>query len=1146
MSNFTFLKPEWPTLHDSAKAAEGHALPDPRSACFYARRTLELVVQWLYEHDAAFLWPYGDSLSDMMYEPSFRNNVPSAVFVKARYIKQVGNEAVHTGRVIERTESVQAVKELFHILYWLARTYTRGDVKALDGIEWNPQILLEEQRRQAEAKERTAKQLQKLQEELEARDRELAEERRRRAEGEAVTAAEVKEKQTLDERIAALKAEVAEAKKRNANVPDDHDYSEAETRDRFIDLMLREAGWPLGNKEDREYPVQGMPNAKGVGYVDYVLWDDDGLPLAVVEAKRTKKDPRIGQEQARLYADCLETQFGRRPIIFYTNGYETWIWDDHYYPPRPVQGFYKKDEVRLLIARRASRQTLKQAKIDGAIVERSYQILSIRNFCEDLEDKHYRKGLIVMATGAGKTRTVVALTDLLMRCNWIKRVLFLADRTALVKQAKNAFNAFLPDCSPVNLVTERDRESATSRVLLSTYQTMIGLIDDLKDGPRHFGVGHFDLVVIDEAHRSVYQKYKAIFEYFDSCLIGLTATPKSEVDKNTYTLFDLPSGQPTFAYELSEAIRDRWLVPPVAVSVPLKFQREGITYDDLPEEEKEAWDQIEWDDEECEKPDRIESAALNRWLFNADTVDQVLKHLMIHGQKVAGGTRLGKTIIFAKNHKHAQFIKERFDKHYPHLLGRFARVIDHYEPYAQNLLDDFSIPDKQPHIAISVDMLDTGIDVPEVVNLVFFKMIRSKTKFYQMVGRGTRLSPNLFGPDRDKQFFFIFDYCENLEFFKADMSGPEPGMPDSLDKKLFLHRLELLKELQKYPEEETEIEKLEDEIADTLHSEVAAMNLDNFIVRPHRELVERYGEREEWDALTYEDVAEIATHLSDLPNELPSEEELAKQFDLLMLRVQLSILNSEPIFKRLRDQVREIAGLLEEQASIPMVNAQMVLILDIQTMEWWQDVTLPMLDNARKKLRDLVQFIERRRRKTIYSNFADEMGDAEEIELAGFGSAIDLMSYRARMMQFLTEHAENSAVKKLRNNEPMSPSDLKALDALLFEAGGVGSREQFEKVYGKQENLSAFIRSLVGLDREAAKQAFSEYLNESTFNSKQIHFINEVINYLTKNGVMKPDQLYAQPFKDYHPRGIDGLFTQTHADHIFQIINTINQNAAAV
>jgi len=460
-----------------------------------------------------------------------------------------------------------------------------------------------------------------------------------------------------------------------------------------------------------------------------VLWGEDGKPLAVVEAKRTQRDARVGQQQAKLYADCLEKQFNQRPLIYTTNGYEHWLWDDAQYPPRSVQGFHKRDELQLMVQRRQTRKPLAAMPINVAIVERHYQQRAIRRIGETFEQDRQRKALVVMATGAGKTRTVIALADLLMRANWAKRVLFLADRVALVKQAVNSFKAHLTDASPVNLVTDK---LAQGRVYVSTYPTMMGLINEARDekngGLRRFGVGHFDLIVVDEAHRSIYQKYRAIFAYFDSLLVGLTATPKDEIDRNTYSLFDLESGVPTDAYGLEDAIAEGYLVPPRAVSVPLKFQREGIQYAQLSEDEREQWEALDWDDEGS-VPDEVNAEAVNKWLFNADTVDKVFEVLMTRGHKVAGGDRLGKTIVFAKNNAHAEFIAERFNINYPHYAGQFARVITFKTEYAQTLIDDFYVKEKTPHIAVSVDMLDTGIDVPEVVNLVFFKIVRSKAKF---------------------------------------------------------------------------------------------------------------------------------------------------------------------------------------------------------------------------------------------------------------------------------------------------------------------------------------------------------------------------------------------------------------------------------
>jgi type I restriction enzyme R subunit len=691
-SAFAFLQAEWPAVHEAASKAEAAAHPDPRAACFYARRALEIAVAWAYKSDVALRLPYQDNLSALVHEPTFKATAGQAVFTKAVVIIKLGNQAVHSHRVIQDGDAVTAVRELFHVTFWLARTYARGARPAAT-LAFDPGALP----RTTPIPKQTLDQLQRLEVDLRDRDEKLS--------------TVLKDKSALDEELTRLRAEVAEAKKASAAQPDTHDYSEAETRDYFIDLLLKEAGWPLDRKRDREFEVSGMPNNKGVGYVDYVLWGDDGKPIGMVEAKRTKKSAQIGQQQAKLYADCLEAQFGQRPVIFYPNGYDHWLWDDATYAPRTVQGFFKKAELELMIQRRTTRKPLADATVNTKIVERYYQWRAIRRIGESFERDRERKALLVMATGAGKTRTVIALCDLLMRANWAKRVLFLADRVALVNQAVGEFKKHLPDASPVNLVTEKTGEG---RVFVSTYPTMMGLIDETKEGQRRFGVGHFDLIVIDEAHRSVYQKYRAIFDYFDSLLVGLTATPKDEIDINTYGLFDLERGVPTDAYDLDDAVREGFLVPAKAVSVPVKFQRDGITYAELPEDEKEQWDEVEWD-EDGGTPARVESAAVNKWLFNEDTVDKVLEHLMTRGQTVAGGDRLGKTIVFAKNQAHAEFIAKRFDANYPRFKGAFARVVHCDLPYAQTLIDDFSVAAKAPHIAISVDMLDTGIDVREVV-----------------------------------------------------------------------------------------------------------------------------------------------------------------------------------------------------------------------------------------------------------------------------------------------------------------------------------------------------------------------------------------------------------------------------------------------
>ena len=1137
-SQFQFLRDEWPMLFEPAAKAESLVYSDSRSSCFHARRALELAVAWLYKHDSTLKLPYQDHLSALVHEPTFRRAVGPAIFAKIKVVKDLGNLAVHSHKPVRQFDALTATKELFHVMFWLARTYARGS-KPADTLSFNADLLP----KTSSQSPQTLEQLQSLESQLRERDEKLA--------------GLLSGRKALNAELERLRIEVAVAKKQNAARPDDHNYSEAETRDYFIDLLLKEAGWALSNTQDREFPVTGMPNNTSEGFVDYVLWGDNGKPLGVVEAKRTKRDSRVGQQQAKLYADCLEKQFGQRPVIFYSNGYEHWIWDDAGYPPRSVQGFYKKTELEVLIQRRAARKNLADAKIDEAIVERYYQSRAIRRIGEAFEPDLDRKALLIMATGAGKTRTVIALCDLLMRCNWGKRVLFLADRVALVRQTVNAFKQFLPDASPVNLVTEKDKEG---RVFVSTYPTMMGLIEESRDGQRRFGVGHFDLVIIDEAHRSVYQKYGAIFEYFDSLLIGLTATPKDEIDRNTYRLFDLENGVPTDNYTLDEAVRDGFLVPPKAVSVPLRFQREGISYNDLSEEEKEEWDALDWNDDGT-VPTRIEAEAVNRWLFNKDTVDKVLEHLMTRGIKVAGDDRLGKTIIFAKNHDHAQFISERFNINYPHYKGEFARVIDFETEYVQTLIDSFSNAGKDPHIAISVDMLDTGIDILEVVNLVFFKLVRSKTKFWQMLGRGTRLCRDLFGPGKDKEFFYVFDYCQNLEFFTQDLPTTEGNLGEPLAKRLFKARLELVGELDKKPaiekgqdgsgqtgDEATAYElrltdaELRRATAELLRNEVAAMNVNNFVVRPRRRLVEKYASTDAWNVLSVDAYAELTHEVAGLPTELEAEDEEAKRFDLLILNLQLAILRQEPAFARLRDQVKGIAGLLQDKSSIPMIQAELPLILELQTDEWWQYVTVPMLETVRRRLRSLIKLIEKQQRKPIYTDFEDLMGKESDVILLGFTTPDSFERFRAKARQFLKTHENHIAIYKLRMNEPLTPTDLTELERILCESG-IGSAEDVKKAKEENHGLGLFVRSLIGLDREAAKKAFGAFVGGKTLRANQIEFVNLIVDHLTQHGSMDARLLYDSPYTDFSPRGVDGVFASKEVDELVSILDNVRKRA---
>jgi type I restriction enzyme R subunit len=1135
ISQFAFLADEFPDEFAAAEWAERHALSDPGPSVIYARKALESGVKWMFQYDRALPMPYEDQLNAYLNEPAFKALANGLVYNVARKIQKAGNRAVHDAKAPSKLEAIEVLSALFQFCFWLAFTYGRQSKPDLK-IKFNPQLLTVA-KNASEAV--TLAQRQELEAALAQQADQTALAKQRAAEL-AMTVAE------LEAERAALIAEVAAAKKAAEAIPvEAHDWSELETRKFKIDALLAEAGWNLTDVRDREFEVQGMPNGAGVGYVDYVLWGEDGLPLAVVEAKKTLVSPATGQQQAKLYADCLETMFGQRPLIFFSNGYEHWFWDDTQSPPRTVQGFLSRDELALSIQRRSTRHSLHALDIDKNIVERFYQERAIRAIGEHFENDKQRKALLVMATGSGKTRTVIALADLLMRANWAKRVLFLADRTALVNQAVNAFKAHLPSSSPVNLVTDANQEG---RVYVSTYQTMVGKIDELRaDGTRRFGTGHFDLVVIDEAHRSVYRKYRGIFDYFDSFLVGLTATPKDEIDSNTYDLFDLETGVPTDAYGLDEAVNDGFLVPPRGVSVPLKFVREGINYDDLSEDEKDKWDDIDWGEDEegnpLDPPDSVDAAKLNSWLFNADTVDKVLETLMTSGIKVAGGDRLGKTIIFAKNQRHADFIYERFIANYPHLdNGNFARVITHSVKYAQSLIDDFSVKDKAPHIAISVDMLDTGIDVPEIVNLVFFKMVRSKTKFWQMIGRGTRLCTDLFGPDDHKTEFKVFDFCQNLEYFSQPIPPAEDSGGLPLGERIFKTRLELLLAFDAAKiigEERTSV-------AETLRVAVESMNGNNFLVRPHLELVERFRTTNGWANVTAGDLASLGDRVAKLPTELEPEPEDAKRFDVIMLGAELAAVRGEP-FERQRQVVIKVAAALEEQQAIPAIAQQLELIQEVQHDEWWIDVTYSMLEDLRKKLRLLVPLIERSKKSIVYTKFKDELGAVVEVELPGTGGAkegTEFAQFSKKVQHFLKEHLAEATVAKVRSGKPLTNADLADLQRILV-AAGIGDDSTFEQASKKAGNFGKFIRSLVGLDRAAAKEAFVEFLDDKRYSKNQIQFVTLIIDELTERGIVEIARVYEAPYIAIAPEGPEAIFDDADLDRILTAIKSLSLSASA-
>ena len=991
----------------------GRKKPSSKSAtcAILTRRALELAVKWLYASDSELKVPYQDNLSSLIHERTFMSIIDEDLFPLLKYIIKLGNVAVHTNSIITRDEAVLALHNLHQFIDWLDYCYSEN----YSDSEFKEEALLtgeEPRKRPEEYKE--------LYEKLSSKDRKLEDLMRENNQ---------LRKYLTDKRI-------ENTEQYNFQVDK---ISELHTRKIYIDLELKLAGWEFGRDVLEEYQVTGMPNNQKIGFVDYVLLGDNGKPIAVVEAKKTSYDASKGKQQAKLYADCIEQMHGQRPIIFYTNGFDIRLWDDMNYPERKVSGFYTKGDLQLLIDRRTIQSPLTDIQINDEITNRYYQKEAILSVSEAIQGKQ-RKALLVMATGSGKTRTAISLVDVLVRHNWVKNVLFLADRTALVKQAKRNFNNLLPSMTLCNLLDNKDNPEL-SRMVFSTYPTMMNAIDDTKrkDGNKLFTVGHFDLIIVDESHRSIYKKYRAIFEYFDGILLGLTATPKDEIDINTYDIFDLETGTPTYAYELEQAIKDGYLVEYRSIESTSKILDDGVRYDELSDEEKELYEDT-FDDEEGQE---ISNAAINQWLFNDNTIDQVLNELMEKGIKVEGGDKLGKTIIFANNSKHAKRIVERFDKMFPEYSGKFASQVDYKVDYVQTIIDDFSTKDKFPQIAVSVDMLDTGVDIPEVVNLVFFKKVRSKSKFWQMIGRGTRLCPDLFGVGEDKTHFLIFDYLRNFEFFRENQKGIEGKVSVGLTERIFNLKVDIIKELQAIDFQENAYIQHRKELIEDVYEELSRLNDENFQVRMHLQFVHKYKNRSNWDALSVKNVSEIQEHISPLIISIV-DDELAKRFDNVMLSIELAKITAKNATRPIKSVV-QTAEELSKLSTIPQINAKRDILMKVQSESFWEEANIFELEEVREAIRDLVKFLEKESQKDYYTNFKDNFITIGEGEAPIYGSN-DLQNYRKKVNQYLKEHQDQTAIYKLRHNKSLTKQDVETLEEVLWNE--LGTQEDYKKEYG--------------------------------------------------------------------------------------------------
>lgn len=1108
-ANFDFLQgqSDYTLFASAAIEAERVLNTSPAMAAVGSRKAFELAVKWVYSADNTITMPYKDNLQSLIHEPTFRFAVDQQTWSKLPYVIKLGNLAVHTGKSISRSDTILSLAALFEFIQWVDYCYGANYTERYFDEKLIPaeKVILDEAR--------------------------------------------IKEKDSLieqkDSEIEALRAQIAAISDRLTADKDQHkeerqftpeNITEFMTREKYIDVDLKLLGWVFGDDVQKEVELIGMPNSEGKGSADYVLYGRDKKPLAIIEAKRTSIDPRAGTQQAKLYADCLEQMTGQRPIMFTTNGFETYLWDDVTSPPRKVSSVFSKSDLQKLMNRRGDRLSLSNVAISDAITDRYYQKEAIRAVGESIETGH-RKALLVMATGTGKTRTAASLTDVLSRGNYVTNILFLADRKALVDQAKSDFQNYLPDMSLCNLLMNKEDKSA--RIVFSTYPTILNAIDTAKnsEGKRLFSPAHFDLIIIDEAHRSIFKKYRAIFEYFDGILVGLTATPKTDVDRNTYDFFELESGVPTFAYDYDTAVKqDHVLVPYHNKEVTTKFLEEGIAYDELSEQDKARYEE-DFTDQDEEMPEFIPSPALNEYIFNQSTVDMVLQDLMTNGIKVASGDRLGKTIIFAQNKKHAQFIVDRFNKLYPQLKGGFAKRIVSSDNYALTIIGDFKDENKEPHIAVSVDMMDTGIDVPEVVNLVFFKRVRSKTKFWQMIGRGTRLRKNLFGKGQDKTGFVIFDYLGNFEFFRLHKEGVPASEAQSLSESIFAKRIRLIHALQQAAFVDEPYQDLRSSLVETVVLQIHDLNPELISVKLQLQHVEKYKNKEAFEFVPDQDKSILVKSIAPLIY-INDSDEYAKRFDSLMYGLMLAQIEESSPFKKAKKQLSDICLKLSQRTSITQIREKITLIQTIGTEEFWETADILAFEMVRLNLRNLVKFLaDENDVKLVYTNLSDTVLTIKEgLTLE---EAYTFEDYRLKVNRYIETNRDHIVIHKLRNNIPLTAADYDSLERIF--TGELGTEDDYKREY-QDTPFGLLVRKIAKLEIEAVNQTFSEFINDQSLTQAQIVFVRRVIDYVVQNGYIDNAMELTKPPFD-RPYSFFKLFDGSKQKQMIDAVNQIKDNA---
>jgi type I restriction enzyme, R subunit len=1115
--NFEFLRAARPDLAALGGFAEHYAFNDPASSLAKLRLFAERVAESVY---SAFRLPrpYQPNLIDLLNEESFRRVVPAVVQTKLHALRTHGNRAVHANQGNTSTALAMA-REAFDIGCWAWLTMDNGLRTKLTAFT-QPKPPADAGKLEKD-RSRLTQQLAEREAQMQALLADLEKAKAAQTQAE-ITAAELQ----------ALAAKAA------ASANELH-FDEATTRRRLIDAQLIDVRWKVGHSGQsseqvgQEIELPQPQNETGIGYADYVLWDDNGKPLAVIEAKKTAKDAEAGRTQAKLYADSLEKVHGRRPVIFYTNGFDIWLWDDaQNHTPRRLYGFYSKSSLQYLIFQRSEKLPLDSIPAKPEIAGRLYQLETISRVCERFTHG-YRKSLIVLATGTGKTRVAVSLCDVLSRARWAKHILFLCDRRELRKQADNVFKEFMP--SAPRLIMDSDTVGEdTARVYLATYPAMMRQF-------QLFDVGFFDLIIADESHRSVYNRYRDLFLYFDALQVGLTATPVEFIARNTFKLFGCDDGDPTASFSYQDAVSHRppYLVPFEVYTHTTEFLRKGIKYQQLTAEQRQ---QLEEDEADAQAFD-FDAEDVDRQVFNKDTNRAILRNLMENGIREATGAHPGKSIIFARSHNHAIVLSQLFDELYPQYGGAFCRVIDNYDMRAEQLIDDFKDPKNSLTIAISVDMLDTGIDVPEVVNLVFAKPVKSLVKFWQMIGRGTRLCPNLLGPGRDKAAFRIFDHWGNFKYFEESYQEAQPSQSKSLLQKLFESRIDLA---------ETALAKGD---ATTFDSSVELIRQD-LAALPENTISVKEKWREVREVLRGETLKSfaVATRLTLTKDLAPLMQwrdtrgaEDSYALDLLITRMQSEHLRQSAVFQDFKDEL--IQAVSELPVNVNAVREKLDLINRIKSGAFWQAVNSSELETVRAELRGIMRHRIKMQRPGTKPRIIDLEENAERIEFARHHPKLEgaqLAAYRHRVEEVLRGLFEsNPTLRKIRRNEPVSAKELDALVGLVLTQHPDVNLSILTEFYPDAAgDLAVALRGIVGLDGEIVSDLFASFVSQHpALNPKQQRFLALLQSHIAQFGAISVEKLYDAPFTQLDINGLDGVFDDQTAEELVNLIRPLQPAA---